>query len=199
MRRLLAVALLVSITLAGGTGVAQAAPAKFKTCDELRKKFEYGVASSKGAAAGTDMQTPVVNRSVYIANRKLDRDLDGVACEVPPVAGTPTVSPPAVPNVVVIPTGVPEVDALVQAQANSGTLTQDQATMLYTVVGAIMKQPVQTCPSWGTDLFRQSFLNSAATVRVLAAYRLGSERLPWFRSQLEQITTMVCRYMGYPV
>ena len=48
-------------------------------------------------------------------------------------------------------------------------------------------------------MFRQSFLNSAATVRVLAAYRLGPEWLPWFRSQLEQITTMVCRYMGYPV
>jgi hypothetical protein len=199
MRRALALVLFISLAFASGTaGVAHAGPRKFNSCAELHKIYLYGVASSKGAAQGTDMRAPVVNRAVYLANRKLDRDLDGVVCEVPPAPGVATPSPSTtVPTVAVTPTGVPEVDALIKGQAVSGTLTQDQATMLYTTTGAVMKNTGKYCPQWGEDVFRQGFLNNAATVRVLAAYRLGPELLPWFRSQLEQIVTMVCRYSGY--
>ena len=51
---------------------------KYKNCDALRKKYPYGVAAS-AASVGTTKAT--VNAKVYSANRGLDRDKDGVACE----------------------------------------------------------------------------------------------------------------------
>ena len=51
---------------------------KYKNCDALRKKYPNGVAISTdkvGASGAT------VNKSVYNANRNLDRDKDGIACE----------------------------------------------------------------------------------------------------------------------
>ena len=51
---------------------------KYKNCDALRKKYPYGVAAS-AASVGTTKAT--VNAKVYSANRNLDRDKDGVACE----------------------------------------------------------------------------------------------------------------------
>jgi len=51
---------------------------KYKNCDALRAKFPRGVALS-AAKVGTTGAT--VNKKVYAANRGLDRDKDGVACE----------------------------------------------------------------------------------------------------------------------
>ena len=51
---------------------------KFKNCDALRVKFPNGVAESV-KAAGTSGAT--VNKKVYQANRGMDRDKDGIACE----------------------------------------------------------------------------------------------------------------------
>jgi hypothetical protein len=51
---------------------------KYKNCDALRKKYPYGVAAN-AASVGTTRAT--VNAKVYGANRNLDRDKDGVACE----------------------------------------------------------------------------------------------------------------------
>jgi hypothetical protein len=51
---------------------------KYKNCDALRKKYPYGVAAN-AASVGTTKAT--VNAKVYGANRNLDRDKDGVACE----------------------------------------------------------------------------------------------------------------------
>jgi hypothetical protein len=51
---------------------------KYRNCDALRAKYPYGVARNK-ASVGTTGAT--VNAKVYTANRGLDRDKDGVACE----------------------------------------------------------------------------------------------------------------------
>jgi hypothetical protein len=51
---------------------------KYKNCDALRARYPYGVAKSKASVGGTGA---TVNAKVYNANRGLDRDKDGVACE----------------------------------------------------------------------------------------------------------------------
>lgn len=174
---------------------AEAAPAKFKSCAAMQKKYPNGVARDQAAsqaAQAAGAAVPAVGRAVYTANRGLDRDKDGVACEVvAPAAPKPTVT--------LTPTGVPDVDALMQSEAAAGVLSQDQATLLYVATGAAQKRVTTTCPLWGQEVFRSGYLNNAATLPVLAAYRLGPEQLPWLRSHLEQVTTLVCRFSGYAV
>lgn len=50
----------------------------FRNCTDLRKVYKFGVAKNVASATGT---RAVVNRRVYLANTRLDRDKDGVACE----------------------------------------------------------------------------------------------------------------------
>lgn len=83
-------AALVAGLLAGGGAIAAASPAEasaphYKNCTALHKKYKHGVAK-KGAHDKVRGHTKpvknfVVNTAVYNANKKLDRDKDGVACE----------------------------------------------------------------------------------------------------------------------
>jgi hypothetical protein len=80
---------LVLALVAGGTAVAtspaEASAKHYKNCTALHQKYKHGVAK-KGAKDKVKGSTkPVttfkVSTSVYNANKKLDRDKDGVACE----------------------------------------------------------------------------------------------------------------------
>ena len=51
---------------------------KYKNCDALRRKYPSGVAKNAASVGTTGAK---VNAKVYNANRGLDRDKDGVACE----------------------------------------------------------------------------------------------------------------------
>ncbi len=55
----------------------------FKNCTELRKTYPGGVAKSKSSrnVGGATKKTPRVDAKVYAANKKMDRDGDGIACE----------------------------------------------------------------------------------------------------------------------
>jgi hypothetical protein len=55
---------------------------KFKNCTELNKIYPGGVAKP-GAVnkGGVTKQQPTINRALYTANIKSDRDKDGIACE----------------------------------------------------------------------------------------------------------------------
>jgi hypothetical protein len=68
----------------------------FTNCARLSKVFPQGVALSIGKAKIQKVR-PAVNRSVYLKNKKLDRDKDGTACEVsksqPILAPTNTLPP----------------------------------------------------------------------------------------------------------
>lgn len=64
---------------------AEAAPARYKNCTALNKAYAHGVAK-KGAKDRVRGKTrPVttfrVDTALYTANRHLDGDADGVACE----------------------------------------------------------------------------------------------------------------------
>lgn len=61
---------------------AQAAAKVFKNCTELNKVYPGGVALPGAVnAGGMTKMTPKFNKALYEANKKSDRDKDGIACE----------------------------------------------------------------------------------------------------------------------
>ena len=90
MRKLLMHALLILALFAGGSVAVTATPAeaaakKYKNCTALNKKYKHGVAKKGAKDKVRGKSKPVTNfkvsTAVYRANKKLDRDKDGVACE----------------------------------------------------------------------------------------------------------------------
>lgn len=77
----------LTITLSLGLvlGVSQstyAAAKKFKNCTELNKVYPGGVALPGAVnAGGKTKKTPKYDKALYDANKKSDRDGDGIACE----------------------------------------------------------------------------------------------------------------------
>jgi hypothetical protein len=54
----------------------------FKNCTELNKVYPGGVALPGAVnAGGMTKLTPKFNKKLYDANKKSDRDKDGIACE----------------------------------------------------------------------------------------------------------------------
>ena len=54
----------------------------FKNCTELNKVYPGGVALPGAVnAGGVTKLTPKFNKKLYEANKKSDRDKDGIACE----------------------------------------------------------------------------------------------------------------------
>jgi hypothetical protein len=82
-RRMPLLALIVALPF-GASAVADASTAKvFKNCTAVHTKYKHGIAKSSYAAShATGLTgTPKVSRKLYKANKRLDRDRDGVACE----------------------------------------------------------------------------------------------------------------------
>jgi Excalibur calcium-binding domain len=82
----------LSVLLATGVGVgvgtaAQAASRTYADCASMHRVYANGAAKSSSAAAHPSpswikIKPPAVDSGAYTANRKLDRDNDGIACEV---------------------------------------------------------------------------------------------------------------------
>ncbi|MDT4992383.1 MAG: hypothetical protein QOH97_2275 [Actinoplanes sp.] len=89
IRKLVHAALVVGLLAGGSVAVASPADAatatKYKNCTALQKKYKHGVAKkgAKDKVSGSTkpVTTFTVNTAVYNANKNLDRDKDGVACE----------------------------------------------------------------------------------------------------------------------
>jgi hypothetical protein len=61
---------------------ANAAAKKFKNCTELNKVYPGGVALPGAVnAGGATKKEPKYDKALYNANKKSDRDKDGIACE----------------------------------------------------------------------------------------------------------------------
>ena len=61
---------------------SQAAVKVFKNCSELNKVYPGGVALPGAInSGGTTKKEPKYNKALYNANKKSDRDKDGIACE----------------------------------------------------------------------------------------------------------------------
>jgi hypothetical protein len=81
MKRSLAFAICLTVASAV-TPSSQAAAKVFKNCTELNKVYPGGVAMP-GAVnrGGATKKEPKYNKALYNANKKSDRDKDGIACE----------------------------------------------------------------------------------------------------------------------
>ena len=84
-----ALALTAALALLGtvltGSPADAAAPGTFKNCTAMHKVYANGVATSSFAATHakpSKIKPPKVSSSLYTKNHAMDRDKDGVACEV---------------------------------------------------------------------------------------------------------------------
>jgi hypothetical protein len=80
MKKLFIATLILSFSLSGTS--ANAAAKVFKNCTELNKVYPGGVALPGAVnAGGMTKLTPKFDKKLYEANKKSDRDKDGIACE----------------------------------------------------------------------------------------------------------------------
>jgi hypothetical protein len=80
MKKLLITALILGFSLSNPT--ANAAEKVFKNCTELNKLYPGGVALPGAVNAGGETKKePKYDKALYNANKKSDRDKDGIACE----------------------------------------------------------------------------------------------------------------------
>ena len=64
------------------TSSSEAASKVFKNCTELNRVYPGGVAMPGAVnSGGATKKTPEINKGLYLANQKSDRDKDGIACE----------------------------------------------------------------------------------------------------------------------
>jgi hypothetical protein len=81
MKRVILASVFLSLTF-GLAPSSQAAAKVFKNCTELNKVYPGGVALPGAVnAGGVTKKEPKYNKALYNANKKSDRDKDGIACE----------------------------------------------------------------------------------------------------------------------
>jgi hypothetical protein len=81
MKRVIVVSICVGLVIAFPSH-SNAAAKKFKNCTELNKVHPGGVALPGAVnAGGVTKKEPKFNKALYNANKKSDRDKDGIACE----------------------------------------------------------------------------------------------------------------------
>jgi hypothetical protein len=81
MKRLLIATISLGLTL-GVMPSSHAAAKVFKNCTELNKVYPGGVALPGAVnAGGATKKEPKYDKALYNANKKSDRDKDGIACE----------------------------------------------------------------------------------------------------------------------
>ncbi|GAA4600493.1 hypothetical protein BJY16_003556 [Actinoplanes octamycinicus] len=89
MRNLIRGAVVLALVAGGSAGLAAPAGAAtvktYQNCTALNKAYKHGVgkkgAKDKVRGATKPVTTFYVNTKLYNANKKMDRDSDGVACE----------------------------------------------------------------------------------------------------------------------
>ena len=81
MKRFLIAGICVGLTF-GVLPSSQAAAKVFKNCTELNKVYPGGVALPGAVnSGGVTKKEPKYDKALYNANKKSDRDKDGIACE----------------------------------------------------------------------------------------------------------------------
>ena len=82
MKRIAVSSVLIITLFILTTSPVNAAAKKFKNCTELNKVYPGGVALPGAInAGGATKKEPKYDKALYTANRKSDRDGDGIACE----------------------------------------------------------------------------------------------------------------------
>ena len=82
MKRLVALVALTASAFALAVPPASAAPRKFKNCTAMHKVYKGGVKRPGAVQKGGKLKyKPFVSLALYNANKSMDRDHDGIACE----------------------------------------------------------------------------------------------------------------------
>ena len=147
------------------------------------------------------MQTPAVNRNVYLANRKLDHDSDGVACEVPLTASpatepTPTATPEptltATSNVYWISTNFSLLDAYMKKLIKQNKINQPQSKFMWAVASTSQKDPSATCLYFRTDAGRAALLGGLVSSANMSKVGLDDSYIPWASELTPLVISMTC-------
>ncbi len=81
MKKLSIIILTLGLTISFNP-ISNASAKKFKNCSELNKVYPGGVAKPGAVnAGGATKKEPKYDKALYTANKKSDRDGDGIACE----------------------------------------------------------------------------------------------------------------------
>ena len=81
MKKIVVIVLALAMSISFST-TSEAAAKVFKNCTELNKIYPGGVALPGAVNAGGAVKMlPKYDKSLYLANKKSDRDKDGIACE----------------------------------------------------------------------------------------------------------------------
>ena len=81
MKRIIIVSICLGLTF-GVMPSSQAEAKIFKNCTELNKAYPGGVALPGAINSGGETKkVPKYDKALYTANKKSDRDKDGIACE----------------------------------------------------------------------------------------------------------------------
>lgn len=73
---------LIVILVLSPIQMASATPTKFASCSVMNRYFPGGVTTPGAVNGGKQMKKlPFPSRSIYLKNRALDTDRDGIACE----------------------------------------------------------------------------------------------------------------------
>jgi hypothetical protein len=85
MGRVTSVLAVLACALAVASVPAEGAAKHYKNCGAVHKRYPHGIAKSRAAANRQVWVTgrPKISASLYKANKRLDRDHDGIACEAP--------------------------------------------------------------------------------------------------------------------
>ncbi len=81
MKRFIAVAVVVASATTLSVLPADAAARRFKNCTAMHKVYKGGVARPGYHEPNKLRYKPYVNLALYNANKSLDADHDGIACE----------------------------------------------------------------------------------------------------------------------
>ncbi len=84
MSKMLFVLLALSLVFTGALSAGATEKTKtYKNCTQLNKDYPGGVAKSADTKnmGGKTKKKPHVSKELYEANKKSDRDKDGIACE----------------------------------------------------------------------------------------------------------------------
>ena len=82
MKRIAISSVLITTLLILTASPVNAVAKVFKNCTELNKVYPGGVALPGAVnAGGITKKEPKYNKALYTANKKSDRDGDGIACE----------------------------------------------------------------------------------------------------------------------
>ncbi len=206
----LALTAAVCVALAGslGTGVASAAPKKYANCKQLNKQYDGGVAiddATSSAYYRAGWRYPAVGRALYLANKKLDRDRDGIVCEqwdkkngdspVEPgeaVEASPSPSPSPSGEVVVLPTGNRFLDVLLQGLAETGKVNQAEVTYLWVILNTFKSKPLTFCVAYNNPAQKEELLNASGSDEQLTKSGVDLSRKAALRDYLVTLIPIIC-------